>query len=116
MEPHVKYDKEDEDQIKNVVVGLQVYREYPGKALSKEEKWIWFVVSCPSSLAYVLQRSLEMAKLKTKLTIDTFRATQSIVPPILAPRIVPIIEGSPTQKPDENCLLNCTTSTGILAL
>lgn len=42
-----------------------------------------------------------MAKIKTKLTIDAFRATQSMPPSIPGPRIVPIDEGSPIKKSDE---------------
>lgn len=39
-----------------------------------------------------------MEKIKTKLTIDAFRATQSMLPPIPSLRIIPIDEDSPTQK------------------
>lgn len=41
-----------------------------------------------------------MEKLKTKVTIDAFRATQSMLPLIPTPRIVQIDEGSHTQKPN----------------
>ncbi|CAH1421113.1 unnamed protein product [Lactuca virosa] len=42
-----------------------------------------------------------MEKLKTKLTVGTFQATQSMLPPIPAPKIVQIDEGSPSRKPDD---------------
>lgn len=42
-----------------------------------------------------------MAKLKTKLTINAFWATQSLLPPIHALRIAEIDEGFPTQKQDD---------------
>ena len=42
-----------------------------------------------------------MAMLKIKLTIDAFRAIQSMLRPIPALRIVQIDEGSPTRKPDD---------------
>ena len=42
-----------------------------------------------------------MAKIKTKLKIDAFRAIQSMPPSIPALRISQINEGSPTRKPDE---------------
>ncbi|CAH1421095.1 unnamed protein product [Lactuca virosa] len=61
----------------------------------------WSSVSWPSSLLEVFKLSQYMTKPKTKLTFDAFRATQSMLPPILAPRIAQMDEGSPTQKPDE---------------
>lgn len=55
-------------------------------------------------LAIILGRCFktirEMAKEKNKITINTFRATQSMLPPIPSPRIVHIDEGSPLRKPD----------------
>ena len=42
-----------------------------------------------------------MAKVKTKLTVDAFRATLSMLPPIPALRIALIDEGSPLWIPDD---------------
>ena len=42
-----------------------------------------------------------MAKIKKKLNVDAFRATKSMLPPILTPRIAQIDVASPTQKPDD---------------
>ncbi|CAI9267845.1 unnamed protein product [Lactuca saligna] len=41
------------------------------------------------------------AKLKTKLTVDVFRATQPMLPPIHAQRFFPIDECYPIKKTDE---------------
>ena len=78
MEPPIKDDEgdeEDNDHIKIDVIGLPASKEYLAKVLQEEENRIWSDVSWPSSFADVLQRSCEMAKLKTKLTGDAFRAT-----------------------------------------
>lgn len=69
--------------------------------MTEEEQRIWSAVSWPSTLPDVLRRSIKMAKAKTKLTVDTIRATSSMLPPIPAPRITPIDEGSPLRKPDD---------------
>lgn len=61
----------------------------------------WYSISWPSSLSEVFKRSQDMAKLKTKLSIDAFRATQSMLPQIPTLRMVQIDEASPTQKPDD---------------
>ncbi|CAH1441038.1 unnamed protein product [Lactuca virosa] len=42
-----------------------------------------------------------MSKIKTKLTADAFRANQSMLPLILALKIVPVDKGYPIKKPDE---------------
>lgn len=42
-----------------------------------------------------------MAKAKIKLMVDAFRAISSMLPPIPAPKIVPIDEGSPLRTPDD---------------
>lgn len=93
--------KKKKNKLKNVVVGLQASREYPVKVLSEKEKRIWSVVSWPSSMEDVLQRSCEMEKINTKLIVYAFRAAQSMLPLILTLRIVLIDEGSPTWKPDD---------------
>lgn len=62
---------------------------------------MWSVLSWPSTLPGVLRRSIEMAKAKTKLTVDAFRANASMLPPIPAARIAPLDEGSPIWKPDD---------------
>lgn len=42
-----------------------------------------------------------MGKIKTKLTIDAFRATQSVLHLIPSPRILLVDEGSPLQNSDD---------------
>lgn len=67
-----------------------------------------------------------MAMAKTKLRIDAFRATQSMLLPIPSPTIVPIVEGSPPRKPEDipeepclhllqNYLLTKTCNTSYLS-
>ena len=71
-------DEEDEEEVEyitNVVLGIQAPQKFPAKVLSEEEKRIWSAVTWPSSLAEVLHQRREMAKVKTKLTIDAFRTT-----------------------------------------
>lgn len=97
MNPPTKDDdeEEDDDLITNAIVRLQAPQKYPTKVLPEEERRIWSAITWPSSLVDVLQRSHEMDKIKTKLTVDGFIATQSMLPPIPSPRIVPLDEGSP---------------------
>lgn len=75
--------------------------EKPVKVLSDVDKLKWSSVTWPSSLAETFKRSRDMKKIKTKLTIDAFRAPQSMLPPIPAQRITQIDEGSPTRKPGD---------------
>lgn len=67
-------DNEDEEDkyITNAIIGIPTPRKFPTKVLSEEEQRIWSAVSCPSSLADVLQRNYEVAKAKTKVTMDAF--------------------------------------------
>lgn len=83
------------------MVGTQAPRKYLAKVLSEEVRRIWSIVTWPSSLTDVIQRSCEMAKVKKKLTINAFHSTQSILPPIPSPRIGPIDEGSLLRKTDD---------------
>lgn len=46
------------------------------------------------------KHSMEIAKAKTNLTIDDFRVTRLMLPPIPTPRIIRIDEGSPMQVDD----------------
>lgn len=95
----------DDDDIDNpvddVVLGLQAIREPPKKVLSKVEKMKWSPISYPSSLYKTFNRSQDMEKVKTKLTIDAFRPTQMMPPSIPSLKIVQIDQGSPIRKPDE---------------
>lgn len=100
MDPPANEEEEENKLILNIAIGLQAPRKYPFKVLSEKERSIWSAVTWPSSLAYVLQRSLEMDKIKMKLTGDAFIATQSMLPPIPSPRIAPIDEGSLARKPN----------------
>lgn len=92
---------EDVEYISNVVVGIQAPRKFPAKTLSEEERRIWSTITWASSLGDVLERSRELERVKTKLTIDAFLATQSMMHVIPSPRVVPIDEGSPLWKRDD---------------
>lgn len=88
-------DLRDEDvYVKKGVLGLQNRRKYPTKVLTEEEKRIWSAVSWPSTLDDVLHRSIEMAMVKIKLTVDAFWATPSMIPLIPSPKIAPTDVGS----------------------
>ncbi|CAH1446997.1 unnamed protein product [Lactuca virosa] len=93
---------EDEiEYVTNAVIGIPAPKKFPAKVLSEEEQRIWSAVSWPSTLPDVFQRSVQMAKAETKLTVDAFRATPSMLPPIPAPKIAPIDEGSPLRTLDD---------------
>lgn len=83
LEPIEKDDEEEEDLIENAVLGLQAIMEQSVKPIYEVEKNKCSSVSWPSSLHEAFKRSREM----DKLTVDAFRATQSMLPPIPAPRI-----------------------------
>lgn len=83
-----------------VVLALPFRRERLSfdRIIPDEERHKWSTVSWPSNLADAFKRSMEMAKLKTKLTIDAFRATQLMLPRIPTPRIELFDEGSPIKR------------------
>lgn len=56
--------------------------------------------SRPSNLTDSFKHSMEMEKVKTKLIVDAFRATQPIPPPMYTPKMITINEGSPIEKDD----------------
>ncbi|CAH1412925.1 unnamed protein product [Lactuca virosa] len=61
----------------------------------------WSSVCWPSSVADVFGRIRDMEKIRTKLIVDAFRDTQSMLPLIPDPTIVQIDEGCPTRKHDD---------------
>ena len=78
-------DDDDEDlYILNVVIGIEATKKFPSKTLLKNERRNSSTVSWPSFLPDVLKRSRDLAKPKTKLTVDSFRGTHSMLPPILS--------------------------------
>lgn len=87
----------------DVILGTQATKEQHviSKVLFEEDKMKRSSVSWPSSLFEAFKRSRDVEKLRTKLTIDAFRSTYPMPPPILSPRIVHIDEGSPTRKPEQ---------------
>ena len=68
--PYAAGDDDDSDDndvyVKNGVVGLQAPRKFLTKAMMEKEQRLWSAVSWPSTLADVLQRTIEEAKAKTK--------------------------------------------------
>ncbi|CAH1454107.1 unnamed protein product [Lactuca virosa] len=69
-----------------------------GKIISDEEKAKQY--TCISALPNSLKQIIEVAKVKTQLKFDAFRATQPKTLPIPTPRIEKIDEGSPMQTYD----------------
>lgn len=65
-------EEEEENLIEDVVLGLQAIREKPVKVLLDAERLKWLSVTWPSTLAKTFKRCRDMAKIKTKLTIDAF--------------------------------------------
>lgn len=81
----------DEDDLeKDVILGIQAMKKPPTRVISNVEKMKWSSVSWPSSLFDAVNRIRDIAKAKTKVTIDSFWATQSMLPLIPTPRIVQI--------------------------
>ena len=74
---------------------------FHAKVLTDEEQIIWSTISWPCTVAKVLHKSIEMAKVKSKLTTDAFEAITLMLPPIPAQKIVAIDEGSPLRNPDD---------------
>lgn len=99
---HDGNDSDEEDfYVRNGVVGLPAPWKYLANVLTEEERRIWLVVNWPSTPADFLKRSIEEAKVKSKLTVDAFPATTSMLPLVSPPNIAPIGEGSPLRKADD---------------
>lgn len=85
--------------------------------MTVEEQRIWSAVSWPSSLPDVLQRIIKMAKAKTFLTVQAFRATPSMLPQTFSPpRIDTIDLGTPLRTPDDIPEEQLVTSTPKLVV
>ena len=74
-------DDEDSDEDKyvtNGVLGVEAPKKIFPKVLSEKEKRIWSAISWPTSLTDAFQKVVQMAKAKSLLTAQAFRATPSM--------------------------------------
>lgn len=58
--------------VTNGVLGLQALRKFPAMVFMEEEQQIWSAISWPSTLAEVLNKSIEMDKAERELIVVAF--------------------------------------------